>query len=100
MEHPLDLVNLLGRGRGAAGGAQLLLLGFPQVVVAEVALEALQLGVVVVGRGVPAGAGGVGQACRKTGEKTGQRGQGAALGVTRCSASREEGGGTKGSAQP
>lgn len=49
---PSGLVKLLaGRWEGV-WGARLLLLGFPQVVIAEVALQALELGVVMVGWGV------------------------------------------------
>lgn len=73
------MVKLLAGGWGGVRGARLLGLGFPQVVIAEVALEALELGIVVVGWGVGARAAGVRQVvsakiptCRKT-DRSAQR---------------------------
>lgn len=67
------LVKLLARCWGGMRGARLLRLCFPQVVIAEVALEALELGIVVVGCGVTVRATGLWQVisadipvCRKT----------------------------------
>lgn len=54
---PSGLVKLLA----GSWGARLLRLGFPQVVVAEVALEALELGIVMVGCGVAVRAAGLWQ---------------------------------------
>lgn len=70
---PSSLVKLLAGCWGDVRGVQLLFLGFPQVVIAEVALEALELGIVVVGCGVAVRAAGLWQVvsadipiCRKT----------------------------------
>lgn len=72
------LVELRAGRWGAPRGAGRPPLGLPQVVVAEVALEALQLGVVVVGRGAAARAA-LGQVvsaaavtCRKAKEELGE----------------------------
>lgn len=70
---PSGLVKLLAGHWGGVRGARLLRLGFPQVVIAEVALEALELGIVMVGCGVVVWAAGLWQVvsakipiCRKT----------------------------------
>lgn len=46
---PSGLVKLLAGSWGGVGDVRLLLLSFPQVVIAEVTLEALELGIVMVG---------------------------------------------------
>lgn len=46
---PSGLVKLLAGRWGGVRGVWLLLLRFPQVIITEVALEALELGIIMVG---------------------------------------------------